>query len=163
MSENLKVQDGLVVSMEYTLWVDGQVMDSSEGGDPHQFVAGVGNIIPGLEKEMIGMRAGDSSEVVVAPAEGYGEYDAEAFMEVPIDQFPEKIPVQVGTELQVQDPSGNPRYARITKMDDKFAWLDLNHPLAGKELRFNVKVVDLREATKEELEHKHVHHDGHQH
>jgi len=163
MSENLKVQDGQVVSMQYTLWVDGEVVDSSKNGDPLQFVVGIGNIIPGLEKEMIGMGMGESKEVVVAPAEGYGNYDSEAFIEVPLDQFPDDFPVKVGTELQVQDDSGNPRYARIKSTDEKNALLDLNHPLAGKEMTFNVKVVNLRQATKEELEHRHVHADGHHH
>ncbi len=163
MSEDLKVQDGQVVSMQYTLWVDGEVMDSSKEGNPLQFVVGIGNIIPGLEKEMIGMGMGESKDVVVAPAEGYGHYDSKAFLEVPLDQFPEDFAVKVGTELQVQDSSGNPRYARIKSMDEKNALLDLNHPLAGKELRFNVEVVNLRQATKEELEHRHVHPDGHQH
>jgi FKBP-type peptidyl-prolyl cis-trans isomerase SlyD len=163
MSEILKVQDGHVVSMEYTLQVDGEIIDSSEGGDPFQFVAGVGNIIPGLEKEMIGMGIGESKDVMVLPAEGYGEYDDKAFMEVPLDQFPKDFTVETGTELQVQDSSGQSRYAHIKSMDEKIARLDLNHPLAGKELHFNVKVVNMRDATKEELEHKHVHPDGHQH
>ena len=163
MSEVLKVQNGQVVSMEYILRVDGDILDSSEGGHPLQFVAGVGNIIPGLEKEMLGMALGDSKDVVVAPAEGYGELSDEAFMEVPRDQFPKEIPMEIGTELQVQDPSGAPRYARIESVDEKTARLNFNHPLAGKELHFNVKVVDLREATKEELEHGHAHQDGHHH
>lgn len=163
MSEDLKVQDGHVVSMEYTLRVDGEIIDSSEGGDPLQFVAGVRNIIPGLEKEMIGMGVGESKDVMVLPAEGYGEYDDEAFMKVPLDQFPKDFTVEAGTELHVQDSSGQSRYARIKSMDEKSALLDLNHPLAGKELHFNVKVVNLREATNDELEHKHVHPDGHKH
>lgn len=163
MSEKIKVQDGHVVSMEYTLRVDGDVLDSSEGGDALQFVAGMGNIIPGLEKEMIGMGVGESKDVVVAPAEGYGEYDEKAFMEVPLDQFPKEIPMQEGTEIHLQDGSGNSRYARIKNVGENYAHLDLNHPLAGKELHFNVKVVGLRDATKEELEHKHVHTDGHDH
>ncbi|GAB4422453.1 MAG: peptidylprolyl isomerase [Anaerolineales bacterium] len=163
MSEDSKLKNGQVVSMEYTLQVDGKVLDSSEGGDPLQFVSGVGNIIPGLEKEMIGMGVGESKDVVVPPAEGYGEYNQDAFMEVPLDQFPKEVPVLVGTELQVQDSAGNARYARITHVDEKTARLDFNHPLAGKELHFNVKVVDLRDATQEELDHKHVHQDGQHH
>jgi len=163
MNENLKVQDGQVVSMEYTLRVDGEVMDSSERGDALQFVTGMGNIIPGLEKEMIGMGVGESKDVVVVPAEGYGEYNEDALLEVPLDQFPEEVPMQVGTEIHVQDPSGTSRYARIKSVNEKSAHLDLNHPLAGKELYFNVKVVGLRDATTEELEHRHVHQDGHHH
>ncbi len=163
MNEKITVRDGHVVSMEYTLQVDGEVMDSSEGGDALQFVAGMGNIIPGLEKEMIGMGIGESKDVVVTPAQGYGEFNEEAFMDVPLEQFPKDMPMQVGTEIHLQDSSGASRYARIHSVDEKSARLNLNHPLAGKELHFNVKVVDLRDATKEELEHRHVHTDDHQH
>jgi FKBP-type peptidyl-prolyl cis-trans isomerase SlyD len=107
MSEELKVNDGQVVSMEYTLKVDGEITDSSEGRAPLEFVHGAGNIIPGLEREMVGMMVGESKDVVVAAADGYGEEDEKAFMDVPREQFPEEIPVKVGTELQVQNQAGN--------------------------------------------------------
>ena len=163
MSEELKVQNGQVVSMEYTLKVDGVVTDSSEGRDPLEFVHGAGNIIPGLEREMTGMTVGDSKDVVVAAAEGYGEEDKEAFMDVPRDQFPDEIPMKVGTELQVQNQAGQPMFARIEKVDEQSVRLDFNHPLAGKDLHFSVKVVNLRDATDEEIEHGHVHGPGHGH
>jgi len=82
------VQDGVVVSMEYTLHVDGELLDTSEEQGPLQFLAGYGNIVAGLENEMIGMKIGDSKDVVVQPVDGYGEFDEEAFMDVPKDQFP---------------------------------------------------------------------------
>ena len=87
MSEELKVKDGHVVSMEYTLKVDGEVTDTSEGREPLEYVHGAGNIIPGLERELTGMSVGDSKDVVVAAADGYGEEDEKAFMDVPRDQF----------------------------------------------------------------------------
>jgi FKBP-type peptidyl-prolyl cis-trans isomerase SlyD len=163
MSEELKVQDGQVVSMEYTLKVDGVVTDSSEGREPLEFVHGAGNIIPGLEREMSGMTVGDRKDVVIAAADGYGERDEEAFMEVPRDQFPDEIPMKVGTELQVQNQAGQPMFARIDNVEDKSVRLNFNHPLAGKDLHFSVKVVDLRDATEEEIEHGHVHGPGHGH
>jgi FKBP-type peptidyl-prolyl cis-trans isomerase SlyD len=163
MSEELKVNDGHVVSMEYTLKVDGEVADTSKGREPLEYVHGAGNIIPGLEREMIGMAVGDSKDVVVAAAEGYGEEDEKAFMDVPREQFPDEIPMKVGTELQVQNQEGQPMYARIVTVGDKSVRLDFNHPLAGKELHFSVKVVDLRNATPEEKEHGHVHGPGNQH
>ncbi len=163
MSEVLKISDGQVVAMEYTLKVDGAVTDSSEGRAPLEFVHGAGNIIPGLEREMTGMVVGESKEVLVAATDAYGEEDETAFMEVPRDQFPEEIPMKVGTELQVQNKDGQPMYARVDKVDDKTVRLDFNHPLAGKELHFAVKVVDIREATQEEKEHGHVHQPGHHH
>jgi FKBP-type peptidyl-prolyl cis-trans isomerase SlyD len=163
MSEELKVQNGQVVSMEYTLKVDGVVADTSEGHGPLQYVHGAGNIIPGLEREMTGMAVGESKEVMVAAAEGYGERDESAFMDVPRDQFPDEIPMKVGTELQVQNQAGQPMFARIDKVGDHTVRLNFNHPLAGKDLHFNIKVVDLREATAEEKEHGHVHGPGHNH
>jgi FKBP-type peptidyl-prolyl cis-trans isomerase SlyD len=163
MSEELRVNDGQVVSMEYTLKVDGEVADTSDGREPLEYVHGAGNIIPGLEREIVGMAIGESKDVVVAAVDGYGEEDEKAFMDVPREQFPEEIPVKVGTELQVQNQEGQPMYARIDTVGDKSVRLDFNHPLAGKELHFSVKVVGVRDATTEEKEHGHVHGPGHSH
>jgi len=157
------VQDGQVVSMEYTLRVDGEVLDSSDGVGPLQFLAGYDNIVPGLEREMIGMQIGDSKDVVVAPADGYGEFDDEAFMDVPRSEFPSDMELEEGVELSVTDEDGKNQYARIESMTDESVRLDFNHPLAGAELHFNVKVIALREPTKEELDHGHVHEEGHHH
>jgi len=157
------VEDGMVVSMEYTLHVDGELLDSSDGQGPLQFLAGYGNIIPGLEEEMRGMKIGDSKDVVVEPKNGYGEYDDEAFMKVPRTDFPKDMPMEVDTELTVRDEEGNSRYARVDSIEDDNVTLNFNHPLAGDELRFHVKVVALRDPTEEELEHGHVHEEGHHH
>jgi len=157
------VQDGVVVSMEYTLHVDGELLDSSEGQGPLLFLAGYGNIVPGLESEMMGMKVGDSKEVVVQPEEGYGEFDNEAFMEVPRDQFPKDMELAVDTELTVRDDQGNAHYARVDGIEGNIVTLNFNHPLAGDELHFSVKVVALREPTDEELDHGHVHEGGHHH
>jgi FKBP-type peptidyl-prolyl cis-trans isomerase SlyD len=157
------VQDGVVVSMEYTLRVDGEVIDSSVGQEPLQFLAGYGNIIPGLEREMAGMKVGDSKDVVVEPSLGYGEYDDAAFMDVPRGEFPKDMPVEEGLELTVRDDEGQSRYARVESVEGDSVRLNFNHPLAGDELHFNIKVVELREPTDEELEHGHVHAGGHHH
>jgi len=162
MSKNT-VEDGMVVSMEYTLHVDGELLDSSDGQGPLQFLAGYGNIIPGLEEEMRGMKIGDSKDVVVEPKNGYGEFDDEAFMKVPRTDFPKEMPMEVDTELTVRDEEGNSRYARVESIEEDNVTLNFNHPLAGDELRFHVKVVALREPTEEELEHGHVHEEGHHH
>ncbi len=158
-----KVEDGVVVSMEYTLHVDGELLDSSDGQGPLQFLAGYGNIIPGLEEEVRGMKIGDSKDVVVQPKDGYGEYDDEAFMKVPRTDFPKDMPMEVDTELTVRDEEGNSRSARVDSIEEDNVTLNFNHPLAGDELRFHVKVVALREPTEEELEHGHVHEEGHHH
>lgn len=157
------VQKNMVVSMEYTLHVDGEKIDSSEGQDPLQFLAGHGNIISGLEREMMGMKVGDSKDVKIQPAEAYGEFDENAFMQVPRDQFPKDMPVEEGLELTVRDDSGQSRYARVDAVEGENVTLNFNHPLAGDELQFNIKVVGLREPTDEELEHGHVHQAGAHH
>ena len=157
------VQNDVVVSMEYTLHVDGEQIDSSEGQDPLQFLVGYGNIISGLEREMMGMRVGESKDVTVQPTDAYGEFDDEAFMQVPRDQFPKDMSLEEGLELTVRDDSGQSRYARVDEIEGDVVTLNFNHPLAGDELHFNVKVVGLREPTAEELEHGHVHQAGGHH
>jgi FKBP-type peptidyl-prolyl cis-trans isomerase SlyD len=156
------VQDGVVVSMEYSLKIDGQEIDSSKDQGPLQFLAGYGNIVIGLENEMKGMKIGESKNVIVSPADGYGEFDAEAFMDVPANQFPADMKVEEGLELTVRDDNGEGRYARVDNVEGGTVRLNFNHPLAGDELHFDVKVIALREPTSEELEHGHVH-DGHHH
>lgn len=151
------VINDLVVAMDYRLSVDGEIVDSSEGQEPLEFLQGHSNIISGLEREMLGMKIGESKDVVVQPAEGYGEIDPEAFIEVPKNEFPEHIPVEAGTELQVDNEEGEPVYARIEKIENNVVELNFNHPLAGKELHFSVTVLALREPSKEELDHGHVH------
>ena len=157
------VQDGLVVSMDYKLTVDGEVLDSSDDEGPLQFLAGYDNIVPGLEREMIGMKIGENKEVVVKAEDGYGEFDEEAFMEVPRTEFPEDMKLEEGMELHLTDEDDQHQAAYVTGFDDKTVQLDLNHPLAGAELHFTVKVVALREPTDEELDHGHVHEEGHHH
>ena len=163
MTANKVVKNDLVIAIDYTLTVDGKVIDISAEDEPLEFLQGRGNIISGLEGEMLSMKIGESKEVIVAPVDGYGEIDEEAFMEIPSNQFPENIPVEAGTELQVENEEGKPAYARIEKIENNIALLNFNHPLAGKELHFAVKVVALREPSEEELAHGHVHHEGHNH
>lgn len=159
-----KVEDGVVVSMEYKLTVDDEVLDSSDEAGPLQFLAGYGNIIPGLESEMLGMKIGESKEVTVQPEDGYGEFDDEAFIDVPRNEFPADFKIEEGAELQVTDEDGNHQMAFVESFDDKTVHLDFNHPLAGAVLNFYVKVITLREPTAEELDHGHVHEgDGHHH
>lgn len=157
MSVDKKVQDGHIVSMEYTLRVDGEIIDSSESTDPIEFLQGAGNIIPGLESQIYDMAIGDSKEVLVASQDGYGDVDEDAFADVPRNQFPSDIPLEPGIELQVRDESGHVMNARIDKVEVETVRLDFNHPLAGRELHFSVTISGIREATEEELEHGHAH------
>lgn len=161
MSKDM-VQNGVVVSMEYQLTVDGEVLDSSDEAGPLQFLAGYGNIIPGLENEMMGMKIGESKEVTVQPADGYGEFDETAFAEVPRSDVPEPK-LERGMEFHLTDDAGNHHMAFVDEFDDKIVRFDFNHPLAGATLHFKVKVIALREPTREEIDHGHVHEGGHHH
>jgi FKBP-type peptidyl-prolyl cis-trans isomerase SlyD len=163
MDDTKSVQNGQVVAMEYTLWVDDEIVDSSQGSEPLEFLAGHDNIIPGLESELHGMKIGDSKDVTVSAKDGYGEYEQDAIMDVPRQEFPKDMQVEEGMELSVRDDDGQARYARIERVEPESVRLNFNHPLAGKDLKFNVKVVSLREPTEEELEHGHVHQPGHDH
>ncbi len=158
--EKMEVSDGVVVDLDYTLKVDDEVVDSSEGGQPIKFIQGQGHIIEGLEKELYGMKLGEDKEVVVPPEKGYGTVNEEAIIDVPKEEFPEEIPLKPGTELKVQNKQGETMDARIASVESNSVRLDFNHPLAGKDLHFKVKVSDLREATQEEMEHGHVHDQG---
>ena len=153
------VADDIVVSLDYTLTVEGEVLDSSEDVGPLEFIQGHQNIIPGLERQLYGMSIGQSKNVDVTAVDGYGVIDKDAIMDIPRAEFPSDIPLEIDIQLQVRDVDGDVLDARIVKVSDESVRLDFNHPLAGKELHFDVKVVDLREPTPEELEHGHVHGD----
>jgi FKBP-type peptidyl-prolyl cis-trans isomerase SlyD len=156
-----KIEQNSVVSLDYTLKVDGGVVDTSEGSEPIEFIQGQGQIIPGLESELYGMSIGDSKDVVISPSQGYGEIDSEAFADIPREEFPPNIPLEEGVALQLKDQDGNVLEAHIVEAGEKTVRLNFNHPLAGKELHFSVKVVGIREASDEEISHGHVHHHEH--
>lgn len=162
MKEGRIVTDGLVVSLDYVLKVDGEVVDSTreEGGAPIQFIQGAGQIIPGLERALDGMMIGESKKVLIPPADAYGEFDPDAYEMVAKREFPDSIPVDVGTQIEIRDESGETLMAYIAEVEGDQVRLDFNHPLAGKDLDFAVEVVDLREATEEEKAHGHVHVEG---
>jgi FKBP-type peptidyl-prolyl cis-trans isomerase SlyD len=151
------VEDGVVVSLDYTLRVAGEVLDTSIGDEPIQFIQGRGHIIPGLERALYGMKAGDEKEVVLQPLDGYGEYDPEAHMTIDRSDVAEDSDLAVDEEIEIEGEDGNVSLARIVEIDGDQVKLDFNHPLAGKELTFTVAVVELRPASEDELAHDHVH------
>ena len=158
------IADDVVVTMDYVLTVDGEIVDSSDEEGPIQFLQGYGNIIPGLEVHLGGLKVGDSLEVSIAPQDGYGEFDPDQVVDIPLDEFPEEICVEPGVELEMKDEDGDMLYARIISVGKARAKLDFNHPLAGKALNFQVTIRSLRLPTAEELEHGHVHgSEGHAH
>lgn len=154
----LKVADGIVVSLDYTLRLDdGQVIDSSDGRESLQFLQGQGQIIPGLEQALYGMEVGEEKDVEVMPEDGYGETDPEAYQMVPHDLFPTDMELSEGMGLRMRDEAGQPLEAYVAEVNPDGVLLDFNHPLAGETLFFHVKIADLRRGTSEELAHGHVH------
>jgi FKBP-type peptidyl-prolyl cis-trans isomerase SlyD len=160
----MEIADNKVVSMHYKLTDDdNNVLDSSEGRDPLSYIHGVGNIIVGLEKQLSGKAVGDKVKATVVPSEGYGERDDNLVQVVPKSGFQGDEELQVGMQVQVGTPQGN-AIASVAKIEGEDVTLDVNHPLAGVTLHFDVEVMDVREATQEELDHGHVHGPGgHQH
>ena len=158
-----EVANGMVVTIEYKLTVDGEMIDSSEGDAPLEYLHGHANIIYGLEKELTGMKVGETKNVEVSPEEGYGEIDPEAVLEVERSEFPEDVPLEVGIELEITDDEGDMMFATIIEVDEENVQLDTNHPLAGQTLFFEVGIVGLRQATESEIEHGHVHFGNHVH
>ena len=154
-----------VVRFDYTLTDDSaQILDSSEGGEPLTYLHGSGNIIPGLESALEGKRAGESLSVHVAAAEAYGERDDALVQSVPREMFEDSDSIQVGMQFQSGDPDGNTRVVTVVSTDAASITVDGNHPLAGVPLNFAVTIVEVRDASSEELMHGHVHGPGgHEH
>jgi FKBP-type peptidyl-prolyl cis-trans isomerase SlyD len=154
----LKVADGMVVSLNYTLRLDdGQVVDSSEGQDALQFLQGQGEIVPGLEQALYGMAVGEEKDVEVAPVDGYGETDPDAYQMVPHEIFPSDMVLSEGMGLRLHDDTGQPLEAYVADIRTEGVLLDFNHPLAGETLFFHVKIASLRPGTNEEVAHGHSH------
>jgi FKBP-type peptidyl-prolyl cis-trans isomerase SlyD len=162
LTEEIVVKDNWVVQLDYKLTVDGDVVDTTDPEDrePIEFIQGQGQIISGLETELYGMAVGESRHVEVKAEDGYGDIDDEAFITVERSDFPDSIPVEVGTVFEMREPEGDLLLARIIGIEGDEISVDLNHPLAGKDLHFDVTVLSLRAATPEELDHGHVHSHG---
>jgi FKBP-type peptidyl-prolyl cis-trans isomerase SlyD len=155
---SLLIGDNLVVSMHYKLTdATGQLLDSSEGSDPLNYLHGSGNIIPGLEQALVGKVEGDSLQVQVEPADAYGESNPELMQVVDRAAFQGVESVEVGMAFEARGPDGAAQRIVVTAIDGDQVTVDANHPLAGQQLNFDVQVVGVREATAEEIEHGHVH------
>lgn len=140
----MSIAEGRTVSVEYTLTLqDKKVLDTNKGGQPLTFVYGAKQIIPGLEKEMAGMKIGESKNVTVKPEEGYGPVIEQAIIEVDKDKLPDEA-WQVGAHVQGQGPDGRVVRGQVTTLQEDKATVDFNHPLAGKTLYFEVKVLDIQ-------------------
>ncbi|MFO0816442.1 MAG: peptidylprolyl isomerase [Pirellulales bacterium] len=156
----MQVARNLVVSIDYKLKDEhGEVIDSSEGAEPLEYLHGVGGIIPGLEKALEGRAIGDSFQVVIPPDEAYGEHNAKMVQTVSRKDFGKDQDIELGMRFRVQTNLG-PRVVTVIDIEGDKVTLDGNHELAGETLHFDVTVRSIRAATSEELEHGHVHGPG---
>lgn len=138
------VASGKEVSLEYTLKLaDDEVVDTNVGQDPLTYTQGSGQLITGLESELEGMAVGESKHVTVSPKDGYGSVNPQAFQEVPKENIPAEA-MKVGTELIGRDAQGRVVRPRVSEIKEKTVVLDFNHPLAGKTLYFDVKILDVK-------------------
>lgn len=141
------IQDGSIVSVEYTLTDDaGKVIESNVGKEPLTYLHGSGQIVPGLEKELAGLKVGDQKKIVVKPEDGY-RADPNAFQEIPKDKLPPEAQ-KVGTVLATKGPHGETIAMRVHEVKDTTIVVDFNHPLAGKTLNFDVKVMEIQSASR---------------
>jgi FKBP-type peptidyl-prolyl cis-trans isomerase SlyD len=163
-SDSTIIHDDSVVSFHYTLRDDtGAITESSAGGSPAVYLHGRNNIVPGLETQLAGRKSGEKFTAIIAPEQGYGLRNENAVQRVPLKHLATRGPFVVGQMVVVNTREGG-RPARVVKVGHFNADLDLNHPLAGKTLTFEIEIVDVRDATEEELAHGHAHGpDGHGH
>ena len=164
-----ELKENCVASVHYTgtLPDTGEMFDTSEGGDPLTFLVGHQQMIPGFEEEMLGAKIGERREFTLEPERAYGHRDDDALLEIPRENFAQLEQdsgesLEVGMQLVAQMPHG-PAPFTITALTDELVSADFNHAMAGKSLTFSVEVVELRDATDEEIAHGHVHGPGGHH
>jgi FKBP-type peptidyl-prolyl cis-trans isomerase SlyD len=158
----MKIESNKVVSIHYTLTDNaGTVLDSSSGKDPLTYIQGIGNLITGMEEGLEGKTAGEKFIIKVSPEKGYGVKNHELIQQVPITAFGGQM---VSPGMQFEAGSAEQRFVvTVTEVNNETVTIDGNHPLAGVELNFDVEVMEIREATAEELDHGHVHGPGGHH
>lgn len=141
------VKDGMSVSFDYTLKdTDGKVIETSKGNKPLNYIHGQKSMIPGLEKELAGMKVGDEKNVRVKPEDAYGPVNKNAFLEVPKEKLPANG-LKVGAMLASKSPEGQVAMMRVHEIKEKTVVMDMNHPMAGKTLVFDVKIVDIQPSS----------------
>ncbi len=147
----MKITDNTFVAIDYCLTLDsGEEADRSQAGQPLTFITGTGQIITGLEKALFGMRAGDTAKVTVEAEDAYGQAREDLIHEVPRDQFPADTEIQPGMAFQAEGPQG-PFMIVVKTVTDQTVTVDLNHPMAGQRLHFDVTVQEVREPSAADL------------
>lgn len=143
-----QIREGSQVALEYTLSDEaGTVIESNKGKQPMSYIHGKSQIIPGLEKELSGMKVGEEKKIQVKPEDGYGPINPDAFQEVPKDKLPPEA-LKVGTTLMAQGPRGQGIPVRVHEIKDTTVIMDFNHPMAGKTLSFDVKISEIKTPEK---------------
>ncbi len=138
------IKDGDTVKVHYTGTLEnGEVFDSSEGRDPLQFTMGAGQLIPGFEKAVMGLKVGDSTKAEIPSAEAYGEHNPQMEVTIQKSQLPADLDPEVGMQLQLTQENGQPVPCQVTKIEGEDVTIDANHPLAGKDLTFDIEVVEI--------------------
>ncbi len=156
----MDIEKNRVVSINYVLTDDdGITLDSTQDQAPMAYLHGANNILPGLEEALEGKTVKSRIRTKVSPKDGYGKYNEELVQSIPLSSFPNADQIKVGVQFELDTPQG-PQIATITKVENDEFTLDMNHPLAGITLHFDVEVVDVREATAEEIEKGHLHSEG---
>ena len=156
------IEKNKVVSLSYELKVEGTTVESVGADTPLSFLYGVGNLLPKFEQNLVGLKINDVFDFELFAADAYGTVKEEAIVDVPMKAFEvdgkiDHEMLKEGNQIPMLDQSGNRLNGRIIKFDDEFVTMDFNHPLAGNDLHFNGTVVEIREATTDEIEHGHVH------
>ena len=158
------IESNKVVTINFTLKdSDGNVLESTENTESFSYISGNNQILPKLEDTVNQMIIGTKKDVVIKAAEGYGEYNEAAVQQIDKKEFPEDIKLEEGMRLIANSPDGKQMPFIINKIEENEVTVDFNHPLAGKNLEFNVELLDVRDATPEEMTHGHVHGPGGHH
>lgn len=158
--ENQKVADGMVVSFQYKLYVDGKLyVENDQESEDNQidYLHGADNILPGLEQALNGKRVGDKLSVTLTADEAYGEYDDEDIETIDREDVPDAEELEVGMLIEVENDDGSIELAHVKELTPQSVVLDFNHPLAGKNLTYEIEVLGVREADEDELAHGHAH------
>jgi FKBP-type peptidyl-prolyl cis-trans isomerase SlyD len=160
----MAIAQNKVVTMNFTLTDDhGNVLDSTDQGGPFSYISGKNMVLPKLEETVNGMIIGTKKSLKLNAVDGYGNYNEDALQVVGKENFPEDFVLEVGMEYMASNPEGTQMPFIITNVDGEEITIDFNHPLAGKNLNFDLELLDVRDATSEELAHGHVHGAGGHH
>ena len=156
------VEKNKVVSLSYELKVGGETVETVGADSPLMFLFGAGNLLPKFEENLSGLKLDDGFDFELGSAEAYGPVNEDAIVDVPLQAFAvdgeiDREILKVGNHIPMLDQSGNRLNGIVMKFDDEFVTMDFNHPLAGNDLHFSGKVVEIRDASADELEHGHVH------